>query len=305
MRLTWRFIVPVLCVVAICGVVLVRQEHNRGVEKRLIEDAQACHARAEQGDVFSQYTLALMYYKGKGLPQDYHEAFRWFSKAADQGNVKAQYALGNMNYKGEGIPQNLNEAFRWYSKAADQGDAKAQYALGMIFYGGLGVTQDRVEAARWYHKAADQGLAEAQYYLGSMYYYGQGVPQDRAEANRWIHKAADQGDENAQRTLGLKQAKWTKTQIFILLFKLILGISLSVGFMLPGRSLGNVRQRIITGIGVLFLLSAGLSWLSTHFEMQQTNSVLIALSLITWLFDGTLLVLLIYIFGPWKRRVAM
>jgi TPR repeat protein len=281
---------------------LVRQAHHRGFEKRLVDDAQACRVRAEQGDAFSQYTLALMYHHGKGLPQDYGEAFRWYRKAADQGNVKAQYALGYMNYIGEGVPQNFNEAFNWYHKAADQGYSKAQYALGLSFYNGRGGPQDFVESARWYRKAADQGIAQAQYCLGYMYLYGQGVPQDREEADRWFHKAADQGDENAQRILGIKQAKWTKALIFILLFKLIVGIPLSIGFMLPGMSLGNVRQRIITGMGVLSLLSAGLSWLSsTHFEMQQTKSVHIALALITWLLDGTLLVLLFYIFGSGKK----
>lgn len=288
----------------VCGVTLVRQVHKRDVEKRLVDDAQACHVRAEQGDSLSQYTLALMYHHGKGVPQDYREALRWYRKAADQGNVRAQYALGYMNYVGEGVPQNFNEAFNWYRKAADQGDGKAQYALGLSLYNGRGVPQDFVKSAHWYRKAADQGIAQAQYCLGYMYYYGQGVPQDRAEADRWLHKAAAQGDEDAQRILGLKQAKWTKTQIFIPLFKLILGISLSIGFMLPGMSLGNVRQRIITGTGVLSLLSAGLSWLSTHLEMQQTRSLHIALSMITWLCDGTLLVLLIYIFGPWRKATG-
>ncbi len=243
-----------------------------------------------------------MYHHGKGVPQDYGEALRWYLKAADQGNVKAQYALGYMYYTGEGVPQNLNEAFSWYHKAADQGDAKAQYALGLSFYEGRGVPQDRVESAHWYRKAADQGIAQAQYCLGYMYYYGQGVPQDREAADRWFHKAADQGDEDAQRILGIKQAKWTKTLIFILLIKLIVGLSLSIGFMLPGMSLRDFRQRIITGAGFLCLLSAGLSWFSsTHLVMQQTKTVVIALSLITWLLDGTLLVLLIYIFGPWKK----
>jgi TPR repeat protein len=247
-----------------------------------------------------------MYHHGKGVPQNYGEALHWYRKAADQGNVKAQYALGYLDYMGEGVPQNLNEAFNWYHKAAEQGDSKAQYALGLSFYEGRGVAQDRVESARWYRKAADQGIAQAQYCLGYMYYYGQGVPQDRAEADRWLHKAASQGDENAKLFLGLKQTKWTKTQIFVLSFKLILGISLLIGFMLPGMSLGNVRQRVITGTGVLSLLSAGLSWLSfTHVEMQQTKSILIALSLITWLLDGTLLVLLIYILGSGKKADAV
>lgn len=119
---------------------------------------------------------------------------------------------------GEGVPQDYSEALDWYRKAADQGDERAQYGLGLFFYEGHGALQDRAEAARWYRQAADRGLAKTQYDLGYMYYYGQGMPEARAMADLWFHKAADQGDENALRILGLKQAKWTKTQIFIVLF---------------------------------------------------------------------------------------
>lgn len=305
MKLFWKAAASVICIAAICMAVFVWKMHKTTDERKVAEDAKSCSIRAEQGDADSQYALALMYHQGKGMPLDYGEALHWYSKAAEQGNVKADYGLGYLYFEGQGVSQDYPTALRWYRKAADKRDAKAEYSLGLMYYHGLGVQQDYAEAARWYHQAADQGLAKAQYDLGYLYYHGQGVPQDQGEATRWFHKAADQGDENALRTLGLKQAKWTKTQIFIFLFKLILGILSSIGFMLPGRSLGNVRQRIITGIGVLSLLSAGLTWLSSsHFEMQQTKSVLIALSLITWLFDGTILVLLICIFGPWKRASA-
>jgi hypothetical protein len=253
----------------------------------------------------AQANLGRMYYYGLSVPQNFSEASRWFREAADQGDARAQYGLGTMYFFGQGMPRDYVEAVHWYRKAAEQGDAKGEYNLGLMYYHGQGVPKDYAEAGRWYRQAADQGLAKAQYDFGYLCYYGQGVQQDREEADRWFHKAADQGDENAQRTLGFKQVKWTKTQIFILLFKLILGISLSIGFMLPGMSLRGIRQRIIAGTGVLCLLSAGLSLLSfTHFEMQQTKSDLIALSLITWLLDGTVLVLLIYIFGSGKKAAG-
>ena len=282
--------------------VFVWKMHKTTDERKVAEDAKSCSIRAEQGDADSQYALALMYHQGKGMPLDYGEALHWYSKAAEQGNVKADYGLGYLYFEGQGVSQDYPTALRWYRKAADKRDAKAEYSLGLMYYHGLGVQQDYAEAARWYRQAADQGLAKAQYDLGYLYYHGQGVPQDQGEAARWFHKAADQGDENAQHTLGYKQPKWTKTLIFILLFKLIVGISLSIGFMLPGMSLRDFRQRIITGAGFLCLLSAGLNLLPfTHFGMQQTKSTLIAFALIKWLFDGTLLVLLFYIFGPGKK----
>ncbi|NBT29691.1 MAG: hypothetical protein EBT18_09450, partial [Gammaproteobacteria bacterium] len=36
---------------------------------------------AEQGDATAQYNLAAMYDNGKGVPQDYEEAVKWYSKS--------------------------------------------------------------------------------------------------------------------------------------------------------------------------------------------------------------------------------
>ena len=46
-----------------------------------------------------------MYYKGLGVVQDYHDAFKWTKMAADQGNASAQYNLGLMYDEGKGVRQ--------------------------------------------------------------------------------------------------------------------------------------------------------------------------------------------------------
>jgi TPR repeat protein len=38
--------------------------------------------RAAQGDAEAQYSLGLMYQNGEGVPQDYVQAYKWFSLAA-------------------------------------------------------------------------------------------------------------------------------------------------------------------------------------------------------------------------------
>ncbi|MCH8098520.1 MAG: sel1 repeat family protein [Proteobacteria bacterium] len=38
---------------------------------------------AEQGDAEAQFNLGLMYYKGRGVPQDYAEAVKWYRLAAE------------------------------------------------------------------------------------------------------------------------------------------------------------------------------------------------------------------------------
>jgi uncharacterized protein len=99
----------------------------------------ACRRLADQGIAVAQRYLAIMYYNGRGVPQDYTQAAQWFSKAADQGDAVAQSNLGNMHYFGDGIPQNYAEAAKWYRKAADQGYAIAQFNLGKMILDGQGI----------------------------------------------------------------------------------------------------------------------------------------------------------------------
>jgi len=110
-----------------------------------------------------------MYSFGKGVPQDYVAAARWYRKAADQGDAKAQIKLGVMYARGwvvtttgkiieyRNIRPDHAEAARWFRKAAEQGDADAQYNLGIMYANGRGVTQDYVQAHMWYNLAAARG----------------------------------------------------------------------------------------------------------------------------------------------------
>ncbi len=116
-------------------------------------------------------------------------ARREWRPLAKQGNANAQYNLGVMYDKGRGVPQDYAEAVKWYRKAAEQGHAKAQYSLGVRYANGRGVPQDDAEAVGWWRKAAEQGNAGAQYNLGVMYGKGQGVPQDYVLAHMWFDLA--------------------------------------------------------------------------------------------------------------------
>ena len=77
-------------------------------------------ALAEQGDAVAQFLLGAMYYRGRGVPQDYAEAVRWYRLAADQGAADAQGNLGIMYALGWGVPQDDDEAHMWLNLAAAQ-----------------------------------------------------------------------------------------------------------------------------------------------------------------------------------------
>ncbi len=80
-------------------------------------------ARAEAGDVETQYNLGVMYDFGEGVPQDDVEAVAWYRQAAEEGHASAQYNLGVTYYKGEAVPQDDGEAYLWANIAATYADA--------------------------------------------------------------------------------------------------------------------------------------------------------------------------------------
>jgi len=200
---------------------------------------QLIKPQAEKGDDVAQFVLGFMYDEGKGVPQDYAEAAKWYSMAAKQGNKAAQHNLGLIDDQGQ-VSKDRAEMQKWHRRAAgpetatqsnpdlmddqnqvskDQAgmekwhrsaagpETAAQSNLGPMDNQGRGVARNYAEAAKWYRKAAEQGFVVAQYKLGDMYLDGQGVPQDYDEALKWYRKSADQGEEAAQYQLGLMYAK--------------------------------------------------------------------------------------------------
>ena len=56
---------------------------------------------------------------------DYTTALRLWRPLAEQGNARAQFNLGLMYANGRGVPQDYAQAVKWYRLAADQGIADA------------------------------------------------------------------------------------------------------------------------------------------------------------------------------------
>jgi hypothetical protein len=111
---------------------------------------------ATEGDIRAQSILGLLYYRGRGAPQDHNEALRWFRNAADKGDAAAQFYLGFMYSEGQGVPRDYAEAAKWFQSAADKGDAQAQYNLGLFYAKGeMGAREpDNVSAYMWFNLAA-------------------------------------------------------------------------------------------------------------------------------------------------------
>jgi TPR repeat protein len=74
--------------------------------------------RAARGDANAQAQLGFMYEYGRGVPQDYQLAVRWYLSAAVQGQPNAQFELGLLYDKGHGVPASSTVAYKWLNLAA-------------------------------------------------------------------------------------------------------------------------------------------------------------------------------------------
>ncbi len=130
--------------------------------------------------------------------KNYALAYKEILPLAKAGNTDAEHLLGLMYYMGRGVPQDYKQALAWHRKAAIKGKADAQYVVGAMYYTGNAVIQDHKEAVTWFRKAAEQGHAEAQQVLGLMYrYHIGGMPQDNVIAYMLWNLAAAGGSANA------------------------------------------------------------------------------------------------------------
>jgi TPR repeat protein len=115
-------------------------------------------------------------------------------KLAEEGNVNAQNRLGLFYKVGKGVPQNYGQAKRWFEEAAKQGHAEAQINLGTLYLQGDAPPRSPQMALFWFRRAAEQGIVPAFVKLGQMYQEAQGVPQDFVQAYMWFHLAATNGE---------------------------------------------------------------------------------------------------------------
>jgi len=134
-------------------------------------------------------------------------------KLAEEGNMIAQNKLGQFYKFGRGVPQNYGQAKRWFEEAAKQGHAGAQINLGMLYLQEDAPPRSPQMAIFWFSRAAEQGVVPAFAKLGQMYQEAQGVPEDFVQAYMWFHLAATNGEAPSAERRDILATKMTYAQI--------------------------------------------------------------------------------------------
>lgn len=84
---------------------------------------------AEKAGADAQYEVAVMYFMGKGVPQDFDKTFTWLTKAAAGGNANAIHGLAVCYYNGWGVKKDEAKALEYLKQAASLGQPLAQKDL--------------------------------------------------------------------------------------------------------------------------------------------------------------------------------
>ena len=99
--------------------------------KKLRDEQKVTLLRQEaaQGDARAQRLLALRYFRGRGMEQNYERAVLWMHKAAAQGLSLALRDLAGFYRDGIGVRQDPAKALTLYQAAAGRGDPIAKKYL--------------------------------------------------------------------------------------------------------------------------------------------------------------------------------
>jgi len=197
-------------------------------------------ADAEHLSVKQEINLGAAYLTGRGVPQDYAQAARWYERAANSGDPLAQNEIGYFYQTGIGVARDPARAVQWYQRATDGGFLEGKVNLGLAYLWGIGVKRDAQLGYELIHQAALRNCGLADAYLGEMYYFGLGIPVDRVAARSWYEKGAHANDSIAQNRLAEMLVAGSPSQRQLLQAAKLFRQSIKGGYVSAKYSLGLI-----------------------------------------------------------------
>jgi len=166
-----KFIIGLIGLVCLGGLALPASAQNEQPDQPKVSDAitkgdlpgAARRARelSDANDIEGQYNLALFYWHGVGIPQNFDEAIRWSTLAGVRGHTKAASARRIMSKSLEPIV--VQKAMEWsrlrLTKMGEGGDDAALVSMARSYSPDFGFAND-IEAYYWASLAFSAGKAE-------------------------------------------------------------------------------------------------------------------------------------------------
>lgn len=148
---------------------------------------------AEEGDVWQQYGMGILFEDGIGVERDLDMARQYYLLAASQDLPEAWLRLGVFYQNGLGVGVSPRAAAACYERAAGMGSADALVSLGVLYLNGVYFGRSDSKAFAYFQSARNRNSASGAYWLGYMYREGRGAAQSDEQAAQ-LFKSALQGN---------------------------------------------------------------------------------------------------------------
>lgn len=190
---------------------------------------------AQNGSPEHQYTLGIMYFKGKFIEQDYKKAVYWLKKAYSEYPLAAAY-LAKCYMNGYEVTKDIQKAIFLYQESIEAGSDIGYYDLACCYKNGIGVKPDieyseylmiksaelgycaaqekagfifkkrenHIEAVKWFQRAAKQDNPTALFEMSRYYILGKCVDKDTDKGIEFMKRAADLGCVEALIYMGIQ-----------------------------------------------------------------------------------------------------
>lgn len=167
--------------------------NGQGVEQNHVKAVEWFNKAAEQGCIESQCKLGWWNLVGFHVPQNYKKAFEYFQKTADQDcNHEALTNIAILYFYGWGMEQNYQMALDIFALAADDGNEEAMYFLGLIFLNGYSIDKNIKEAVDYFKKSSSKKFFPSLYTMGVFFEEGKYIDKDPEKANELYKQAFEE-----------------------------------------------------------------------------------------------------------------
>jgi TPR repeat protein len=125
--------------------------HKQGIDGRpdYLKALYWLQLAAESRNPKAHGAIAEMYINGWGVEKNPAKAIEYFEVSASQGEVHSQYNLAIFLRSIDELPETLENVAYWLGQAAELGFAPAQIDLGLLYIQGKGVEVDHAEGYKW------------------------------------------------------------------------------------------------------------------------------------------------------------
>lgn len=171
--------------------------------KKDYKNAFNCYAAAmKAGNKKAITAIGKLFENGYGFPKDEVKSLQFYQKAASLNEAEACFILGEKYYTGKGVENDFYDAFDYISKGMEIEpnliSAEQLFILAEMYENGKGTSFNKEKAADLYKKSAEKGSANAMMVIGNFYYRGEKrFAKDLQTAKKYFENAVEKTEDRS------------------------------------------------------------------------------------------------------------